>query len=82
MPDQKFIDDALASHNRKRANHGAPPLRHNKLITAIAQRWADNIASRNTMQHSQHKDRAFQGGHMGENIAMKYTSTREDFTGP
>lgn len=74
-----FPEDALAAHNDCRNKHGVSPLTLSSDVTTIAQKWADHLASTGTFSHS--KDRAFKGGRMGENIAMKWTSSGEDFTG-
>ena len=67
------------THNSYCSKHGVSNLKLNKEITAMAQRWADHLASTGTFSHSQ--DRNFKGDKMGENIAVKWTSNTEDFTG-
>ncbi|XP_055610035.1 uncharacterized protein LOC129756979 isoform X1 [Uranotaenia lowii] len=47
----QFQQEVLAEHNRLRALHSAAPLRLNPEISRYAQEWAQNIASRNTLQH-------------------------------
>ena len=79
MSDKKFAEQCLKTHNEYRKRHGVPSLKLNKDISAIAQRWADQIARTNTFSHS--KDRDYKGNKMGENIAMKYTSSGDEFTG-
>ena len=79
MVDKKFIEQALKAHNEYRARHKVAALKHNKDISIIAQRWADHLASTGSFQHS--SDRKFKGDSMGENIAMKWTSGGDDFTG-
>ncbi|XP_053688538.1 Golgi-associated plant pathogenesis-related protein 1-like [Sabethes cyaneus] len=46
-----FEDAVLEEHNRLRARHSAAPLRLNASMSQYAQEWANNLASRNTMQH-------------------------------
>ncbi len=79
MVDMKFAEDALKAHNEYRSRHQAPPLKHNKDISIIAQRWADNMARTGTFQHS--NDRNYRGDKLGENIAMKWTSGGGDYNG-
>ena len=52
----------LEAHNRARAAHCAPPLVWSEELEATAQRWADRLASRCTLEHS--------GGTIGENLSM------------
>jgi len=79
MGDKKFQEACLKTHNEFRKNHSVPALKLNKDISAIAQKWANQLAKTNSFSHS--KDRDYKGQKMGENIAMKYTSSRDDFTG-
>ncbi|XP_071801937.1 uncharacterized protein [Asterias amurensis] len=69
-----FQKDALLAHDKLRENHGAPPLKLNKDLTAHAQQWADHLAATNTMVHSKQQE-------YGENIAMKYSSAGTEFSG-
>lgn len=46
-----FEAAVLAEHNRLRAKHSAAPLTLNPAISQYAQEWANNLASRNVMQH-------------------------------
>ena len=75
----KFRDEALRAHNKYRANHSAPSLKLNREICATAQSWADNLARTNSFKHS--SDRNYKGDKMGENIAMKYTSSMDYYSG-
>ena len=79
MSDKKFIEEALKVHNEYRKRHQVPPLKHVSDISKIAQKWADHLASTDTFQHS--RDRNYKSEQLGENIAMKWTSTGDDFTG-
>ncbi|KAI7847235.1 CAP domain-containing protein [Circinella umbellata] len=56
--DQVGIDNALKSHNEKRAKHGAPALKWNATLENFAQSWSDKC----DFKHS--------GGPSGENLAM------------
>ena len=79
MVDKKFIDEALRAHNKYRTRHQAAPLKHKKQISEIAQKWADHLVATGSFQHS--NDRSLNGDKLGENIAMKWTSGGDDFTG-
>lgn len=46
-----FDAAVLEEHNRLRAKHSAAPLTLDPAISQYAQEWANNIASRNVMQH-------------------------------
>ena len=78
---KKFQDEALKYHNNYRSRHGVSNLRHNKDISAQAQKWAENLASKNQFSHCPSEERKYKGDPMGENIAMKWTSGGDDFTG-
>ena len=64
---EKFIREALEAHNEYRSRHSAPPLTHNPELSEVAQRYAQYLASRNTLKHS---DCNWNGKRMGENLAM------------
>jgi len=79
MSNKKFVEDCLKYHNQRRAQHGVSPLKLNKDIVDKAQKWADHMAKTGAFQHC--PDRNFKGQTLGENIAMKWTSGGDDFTG-
>ncbi|XP_033733310.1 cell wall protein PRY3-like isoform X2 [Pecten maximus] len=78
MAEKKFIDEVLEAHNIYRAKHNCPPVEHAKDLTDAAQRWADHLAKTNGFAHS---DCDLNGTRMGENIAMKWTSGPDNYTG-
>lgn len=61
-----YIEEALKAHNELRAKHGAPPLTHAQDLTDYSQAWADKIAAKGQMEHSNCKHTT---GPVGENIA-------------
>ena len=65
--DMKLITSGLDRHNILRAKHGCPALTHNPELSKKAQAYADNLASRDVMEHSncQWGDKQ-----VGENLAM------------
>ncbi len=73
-----FIAEALAAHNDYRDRHGVEPLEHNRELSDIAQNWANNIADRDTMQHSSNK---YNDDHLGENLAMWYSTGADHYDG-
>jgi uncharacterized protein YkwD len=75
---KQFTRDALDSHNNYRNLHGVNRLKLNHELSQIAQQWAERIASTNTFEHS---NNMYLGQSLGENIAMRYTSTGEELTG-
>ncbi|ELT97570.1 hypothetical protein CAPTEDRAFT_178888 [Capitella teleta] len=79
MADKRFLDTCLKRHNEYRKRHQVPQMKLNTCMSAVAQKWAEHLAKTNTFAHS--KDREVDGKKMGENIAMKYTSSGDDFTG-
>ena len=78
MADKKFIDEVVKAHNEYRKHHQAAPLSHAKDLTAQAQQWADHLASTGSFQHS---NATLKGEKLGENIAMKWSSTPSAYTG-
>lgn len=57
-----FKKEALDTHNAYRKIHGAPALKWSNKLYQNAQRWADQLARRGSLQHeSQNKE--------GENLA-------------
>ncbi len=53
-------NDVLAEHNKYRKEVGVPSLKWSDSLATSAQKWANQLASRNTMQHS--------SGKYGENL--------------
>ncbi|XP_048584635.1 cell wall protein PRY3 [Nematostella vectensis] len=60
-----FDDDCLEAHNSYRAQHGVPPLTWSPSLAMQAQRWADELASREELRH----DDAISNDE-GENLAF------------
>ncbi|KAK3593730.1 hypothetical protein CHS0354_013628 [Potamilus streckersoni] len=78
MLDQKFIDEVVNAHNEYRFRHQAPPIKHAKDLSEYAQKWADHLVASNTFQHSPCD---VDGTRLGENIAMKWSTGADAFTG-
>ena len=78
MADDKFIEETLEVHNAWRARHGVPELRHSEELSNMAQAWAENVARKGRCVIS---DNHYKEALVGENIAMKWTSFGDDFTG-
>lgn len=81
MADEKFNNNSLKEHNKYRSDHGANPLTHNKEISTIAQKWADEIAKQNNFSNAPPEKRTYKNEVMGVNMAMHWQSNGEDFTG-
>ncbi|XP_065093092.1 uncharacterized protein LOC135713787 [Ochlerotatus camptorhynchus] len=64
----KFNQQVLAEHNQLRAKHSAAPLTLDSTLSKCAQEWANNIASRNCMQHRPNN-------RYGENIYASFGRT-------
>ena len=56
----------------------ASSLSHAKDLTDYAQKWADHLVATNSFQHS---DCNHKGQKLGENIAMKWSSRPDAYTG-
>jgi len=63
----EFAQQALDSHNAYRAKHGVAPLKLSKKLTAVAQEWADRLASTDKFEHRPNNK-------YGENIYMSWSS--------
>ncbi|XP_062549524.1 Golgi-associated plant pathogenesis-related protein 1-like [Armigeres subalbatus] len=63
-----FDAAVLEEHNRLRAKHSAAPLTLDPAISQYAQQWANNIASRNVMQHRSNNS-------YGENLYASFGRT-------
>ena len=60
-----FVESALNMHNKYRAQHGAEPLTVSEDLNKIAQNYANHIAKKNQMVHS---NNSYKGESLGENI--------------
>ncbi|XP_041369849.1 LOW QUALITY PROTEIN: uncharacterized protein LOC121383816 [Gigantopelta aegis] len=78
MANKQFVDDLMKAHNEYRAIHQVPPLVENDDLNELAQKWANQLANSNMFVHSQSN---FKGSKVGENIAMKMTSSQEEYSG-
>ncbi|XP_019932532.3 uncharacterized protein LOC109622581 [Aedes albopictus] len=61
----KFKQEVLAEHNRLRAQHSAAPLVLDESMCQYAQAWANNLASKNILQHRTEK-------RFGENLYVVF----------
>lgn len=50
-----FENEALVIHNEYRRDHGVPPLVLNKELNKVAQKWADELAKKDSMAYSLNK---------------------------
>jgi uncharacterized protein YkwD len=75
---KQFIKEALETHNQIRVLHQASKLKINNDLTKMAQQWAEHIATTKKFEHS---NNSFLGQSLGENIAMRYTSSGDELTG-
>ncbi|XP_049887843.1 uncharacterized protein LOC126382127 isoform X2 [Pectinophora gossypiella] len=51
-----FENEALEAHNEFRREHGVPPLVLSKEISKISQKWADELAKKDSMAYSLNQD--------------------------
>ncbi|XP_045181656.2 Golgi-associated plant pathogenesis-related protein 1-like [Mercenaria mercenaria] len=68
----QFMNDAIASHNKYRAIHGAPEMQPAQELIDYAQKYANDLAKRDTMEHS--KCTLPSGGRIGENLYCYWSS--------
>ena len=77
----KFINEALKTHNECRGRHNCPPLDHNKEISKIAQAYANKLAKLKNLQHSTKDARAYNNQTLGENLSFSYDSELDYYPG-
>lgn len=58
----KFQKECLDTHNKLRAEHGAPPLKWSAKLASESEKWAKELLRNNKLQHS--------SGEYGENLAF------------
>jgi uncharacterized protein YkwD len=75
---KNYVKNALDNHNNYRGTHQAQKLKLNNELCSIAQQWAETIAKTNNFEHSNNN---YLGQSLGENIAMRFTSTGDELTG-
>ncbi|KAK3767308.1 hypothetical protein RRG08_050859 [Elysia crispata] len=76
---EAFRQQGLRKHNELRALHGSPPLRLSDDLNQYAQKWAEQMARENNLHHSART--LDSGAKVGENIAMRSSSSGADYTG-
>lgn len=70
VKNNKFISQALDSHNEYRTIHSSSKLKLNNDLCRIAQEWAERIASSNNFEHSSNI-------YMGQSLGIKiFTKTK------
>lgn len=62
--------EALERHNKYRCMHGVPLMTWDDDVAQFASDWADSMASRTSMSHSEIADRTRDGVVWGENLAQ------------
>lgn len=71
---REFKNEMLKSHNEIRAQHGATSLKWNSKLASEAQSWAEDLASRNTIQPSSSNDYGENIAYMsGKNTVVRYS---------
>ncbi|XP_061165116.1 Golgi-associated plant pathogenesis-related protein 1-like [Saccostrea echinata] len=71
-------EEALKRHNELRAKHGVPPVKLAKDLQDYAQKWAEHMANKGSLSHS---NCTLNGGRLGENIAYTGSSIPTDYAG-
>jgi uncharacterized protein YkwD len=72
---ERFQRDGLKRHNYYRKYHQSGPMELTKVLNDYAQKYAETLAAKNTMQHSSDKDRKkLYGDWTGENLYYFWTS--------
>jgi len=73
----EFAEEVTRIHNERRNMHHAYDLRINDELMSMAQQWADNLSHSKDLAHSGNK---YKGVRIGENIAMKWTHNKSQYT--
>jgi uncharacterized protein YkwD len=63
----------MFAHNKERGKRDLPPFQQSLVLTERAQKWAEEMARRNSPTHSRLKMEGTEFWIMGENIAMGYS---------
>ena len=72
---ERFQRDGLKRHNYYRKYHKSGPMELTQKLNDFAQKYAETLAAKNTMQHSSDKDREkLYGDWTGENLYYFWTS--------
>ncbi len=74
VPAGTFAERLLASHNRERAQVGVPALRWDAGLAAEAQQWADELARRQAMIHSEPSARRGAGENLWRGSELYYSA--------
>ena len=74
---QKFVDEALKTHNAHRARHSAPPLKLSLVLCKSAQEWAEKLLTMDVLPNSPLASK----GEVGENTFSRRSSDKVDISG-
>lgn len=74
----RFIYEALESHNSCRKKHGSPPLIHNPELSKIAQDYATYLVKIKSLKHS---GSVYKNEKLGENLSYSYDSNSDYCSG-
>lgn len=77
--DSHFTKECLGALNSCRSIHSVPSLKYSRDIERVAQEWADHLARTNGFSHNPNAN--YKGQNLGENIASRWSSNREDYPG-
>ena len=77
----KFEIDSLNAHNELRQNHGVKPLTLSSRLSKTCKAHADWLAENDLFEHSEQKERRYQLGICGENLA-EYIVWNEEYQSP
>ncbi|CAH8824432.1 unnamed protein product [Trichobilharzia szidati] len=70
----KLNKEAIRAHNDLRALHGCPKIQYDSKLASDAQKWAENLAKKGYLQHSQ-------ADGYGENLAFQMSSAGASLRG-
>jgi len=60
----------LESHNRRREEHGVPPLQWDEDIAQQSQVWADKMADEEDLHHATEEERNWLGENLANNLRI------------
>ena len=67
-----FQKQMLQEHNKRRLEHGVPPLIWDQDIANKVQRWTNKMAKEGKLKHSTAKERGSQGENIANNSSKSF----------
>lgn len=73
MGDKNIKNESLNAHNKYRKDHGAPPLKWSSKLQNNAQKWANELAKKQSLQHANQQEEGENLSYvMGKELTAQY----------